>query len=152
MTKRERPGWPLPFSESGFHHYSKNATTGVGNLWRNAEDDLLVGLLGQSYGTYPPEDWILSGARAELQRREIESTETLADLQRQQIEATGALANAQRSLLDSIEKFNVEAGQQTEKVIALTDQIRWLTVALFVIAILQLVAAGVQIYAAFYPR
>ena len=74
---RKRDG-PWPFSEADLRN-SRDGILGMGKQWGNVPDDYLVGLLGQNYGTLGgPAEWILSGARAELQRRQVEATDTLA--------------------------------------------------------------------------
>ena len=138
--KRERSG-RLPFSESDLKYASKDGTTGIGAQWRDPTDDLLVGLLGQSYGTTGgPPDYVLNGARAELQRRQIEATQELSELQQRHIDATTQLTDVQRTLLVSIETFNAESGHQADKLIHLTEWIIGLTVVLGIIAALQLMA------------
>lgn len=98
-------------------------------------------MLGQSYGTTGgPPDYILNGARAELQRRQIEATQELSELQQRHIGATTQLTDVQRTLLASIEKFNAESGRQADKMIHLTEWIIGLTVVLGIIAVMQLVA------------
>ena len=144
---------PLPFSESdlGRTLYDIRST---GERWKGLTDDELVGMVGHSQGTAKTiPEWILSGARAEFQRRQNDVSRALAELQRQHIDATSEATAVQRRMLRTIEEFNEQAGQQTIEMLTLnrstlkmTRRIEFLTWVIAFLATAQLAAMIYQIF------
>jgi len=53
---------------------------------------------------------------------------------------SGEIAAAQvRALQETIKEFNEDSKKQTSEMLRLTDQIKWLTTAMFIVGVVQLV-------------
>jgi hypothetical protein len=96
--------------------------------WRKVPDDFLVGIVARENSTHSV--YVREGAQAELQRRSHDATRQ------------STIAHAESAA--RLEALTVSSGRQTDKVIALTERLRRLTVVITWLTIAAVVFGGIQ--------